>query len=104
MLPLLRAAVDDVVALVELREQPRNLLGRVLEIVVDGDDRSPTRGTDSGKERVVLAVVPCEIETPHPPICPGCLHDPVPTPVGAAVVHENELEVCGLRVPPRRAP
>ena len=88
-----RRAVDDVVAAVELGEQLRDLLRRVLEVVVDRDDDRAVRRADPGEERVVLSVVPHQVDPADARVRRGELLDPLPARVVAAVVDEHDLVV-----------
>jgi hypothetical protein len=54
----LRRTVHGVVAFAQLVQQPRHLLGRMLEIVVHRDGDVVAGQAHAAKERVVLAVVP----------------------------------------------
>ena len=56
---------DDVVAGVDLREQPRDLLGRVLEIGVDRDDDVAARVGEAGEDGGMLPDVPGERDDRH---------------------------------------
>jgi hypothetical protein len=91
LLPLARAAVDDVVAFVELVQELRDLLRRVLQIVVNRYDRLPARSPDPGEQRVVLTVIPRQIEASNTCVEPRELGDPLPAVVAATVVDEDEL-------------
>jgi hypothetical protein len=84
-------AIHHVGAAIELREKARDVLGRVLQVVVDRDDRVSAGGADTGEQRVVLAVVAQEIEAPEIRVPGGQLGDLRPGVVGAAVVDEDDF-------------
>src|SRR5262245_56078553 len=67
----------------------------MLEVIVHRDHDRVARGADPGQERVVLAVVPHEIDAADPAVLPGRLADPVPGFVPAAVVDQDDLEAVG---------
>jgi hypothetical protein len=91
VLALERLAVDDVDVLRQRVEQARDLLGRVLEVVVERDDDGKPCGADAGKGGVVLPVVAGELEATHAVVGLGERPDPRPAAVGAAVVDEEQL-------------
>ena len=61
-----RDAVDDVVALVQRGQKSWNLFGRVLEVVVDGDDDLSAGGSNPRQSGRMLSVVPHEVEPADP--------------------------------------
>ena len=62
VLPALPHAADDVVPLGDLREQLRDLLGRVLQVGVERHDDVPRHVSEAGEDRLVLAEVVRELE------------------------------------------
>ena len=59
-------AVDDVVALIEHGQQLGDFLGRMLKIIVHGDDDGVLRSADAAQQRVVLAVVAHQVDGMNP--------------------------------------
>ncbi len=95
MLFLRRRAVDHVVSLVEDGEQFRDFLGRMLEVVVHGDDDGVLGGADSAQQRVVLAVVAHQVDGVNPRVLRSEMSHDVPTVVGTVVVDEDEFVIFG---------
>src|SRR5437660_5861290 len=92
---LLRRPVHYVVPFGQLLQQSRDLLGRMLEIIVHGDDDLVPSSPDATQERVVLAVIAHQADAPDPGIgFPELRNDP-PTRINAAVVYKYELEPRG---------
>ncbi len=87
------APVHDVEALVQLGKEFRDLLGRVLEVVIERDDDLVSRCADPGQESVVLSGVSHQVEAADEVVGGRQLDDPSPARVAAAVVHEDELVV-----------
>ena len=58
------AAVHHVAPDVELRQQPRYLLWRVLQIVVDRHDHVVARRPDARQQRIVLSVIAHQVDPP----------------------------------------
>ena len=82
---------DDVHAVPERREEAPDLLGRVLEIGVEGDDDVTARPLHPGEHRRVLPVVPVEPDDAHRPVLGVEGAQDVRGAVAAAVVHEDDL-------------
>src|SRR5437016_11585809 len=92
---LLRRPVHYVVPFGQLLQQSRDLLGRMLEIVIHSDDDFVPSSPDATQERVVLAVIAHQADAPDPGIgLPELRNDP-PTPISTAVVYEYEFEPRG---------
>ena len=87
-----RRAVDDVGALGERGEQRRDLLRRVLEVVVHGDDDRGGGGADAAQHRVVLPVVPQEPDAVDPGVRGGQALDGRPAGVPAPVVDQQQFD------------
>ena len=88
---LLAPAADDVVAFVELREQLRNFLGRVLQIAVHGDDHLAGGGVESGGERGRLPVVARKADRAHVRVARRQHLERLRRAVAAAVVHVDDF-------------
>ena len=85
------SAIHYVVAFGQLGKRSRDLLGRGLHVIIQGDDDRVFRQANSAEQRVVLTVVAHQIETANPRI-PDCKFlDDGPTPVAAFVVNEDQL-------------
>ena len=87
----LEAAEDDVVALERLVDQQEQLVGRVLQVVVHGDDVVAGGLAQAGEVGVVLAVVAQQVEGDDVRRAAGAVGDDVPAPVAAAVVDQHDL-------------
>src|SRR5262249_16203305 len=83
-----RAAYD--VASLQGFEQIRNFLGRVLQIVVDGDDDIALSGADAREQRVVLSEVAQQIDAANVRSQADETKDLVPRGRRAAVVDEYD--------------
>ena len=68
-----------------------DLFGRVLQVVVEGDDVSVSGIPNAHQKCVVLAEVPHQPDAPDPGIASGCSGDDVPTRVWAPVIDEDDL-------------
>jgi hypothetical protein len=90
---LRRRAVDDVVPARQLVEQLRDLLGWVLEVVVDRDDDLSRRGADACQQGVVLAVVAHQLDPVDTRVLRRDLGNAHGALVDAAVVDEHDLVV-----------
>jgi hypothetical protein len=73
-------------------QQLRDLLGRLLEVVVEGDDDLVVGGADAREQRVVLPEVPHEVDAADGRVRRNQLLDAGPAVVRASVVHEDDLE------------
>ena len=92
VLPVQPEAADVVVARVDLREQLRNLLGRILQVGVERDDDVAAHPLERRHDRHVLAVVGVEIDDAGDVGPRGVLGaEQFERPVGAAVVGEDDL-------------
>ena len=91
----LRRAIDDVGPLREAVEEQRDFLGRMLEVVVDGDDDFAGGGADAAEERVVLAVVSQERNAAHLRVFAREFLDDAPTPIAARVIDHDDLQARG---------
>jgi len=96
--------VDDVLVRSEGLQQLRDLLRRMLQVVIDGDDELVAGQADAAKQRVVLAVVAHEVNTPHPAVIARKALDHAPRAVAAAVVDDDQLIVSRGRVQHRLKP
>ena len=85
------AAEDDVVALHRLLDEQQRLVGRVLQVVVEGDHVVAGRLPHAGDVGVVLAVVAQQVERDDVRALRGPGADDVPAAVAAAVVDEDDL-------------
>ena len=86
-----RDAVDQVDSVGERLEQPGNLLGRVLEVVVHRDDGGEPRRTHAGEDRIVLAVVSGQPKPPNRRVLVRDGANDVPGVVGTSVDHEQNF-------------
>ena len=90
---LRRRSIHDVFVVAELLQQLGDLFGRMLEVVVEGDDHVMPREADAAQHCVVLAVVPHQVHAPDPLVIPGEALDHRPRAVAAAVVDDEELVI-----------
>jgi hypothetical protein len=98
-------AADVVVALVHLGEQPRNLLGRVLQIGVQRDDALAARALEARHDRHVLAEVAVEQHhARHVRALRELLAQQRRGAVAAAVVDEDHLIAPAERIERRVQP
>ena len=88
-----RRAVDDVGFRSEAREKLRDLLRRVLQVVVERDRQLVARPADAAEKRIVLAVVAHQAHALDPRVSLREVLDHRPGAVGAAVVDEDQLEL-----------
>ena len=86
-------AGDQVEALVEFREQTRDLCRIVLEVAVDRDDDIALGLRKPGSERRRLAEVAAQPDDPHVVRAGMQLHQGRERPVGGPVVDEDRLPV-----------
>ena len=92
VLPVQPEAADVVVAGVDLRQQLRNLLGRILQVGVERDDDLAAHPLERRHDRHVLAVVGVEIDDAGDVGPRGVLGaEQFERTVGAAVVGEDDL-------------
>ena len=87
-------ARDEVEALVELREQARDLGRVVLQVAVDRDDDVAARLRESGRERGGLAEVPAQPDDPHVAVAGVQARQRGERAVGRAVVDEDGLPLA----------
>ena len=66
---LLAPSADHVVALVDRGEQPRNFLGRILQVGVERDDDLAAALAKAGQYRGVLAEVARQFDHAHRAVC-----------------------------------
>ncbi len=88
-----RRSVDEVDVVAQRPEEQRDLIGRVLEIVVDGEDERESSLPQSGEDGVVLSVVAKQRESPNPGEFGRQLDDRRPRAVAAPVVDEDDLDL-----------
>ena len=88
---MLAPAADHVVPFVELREQHRKILGRMLQVAVHGDDDPAPRLVEPGCERSRLAVVARELHDPDAGIDRGHRTQVPVRPVDAAIVDKDDF-------------
>ena len=89
--PLRLPARDEVEALVELREQPRDLGGIVLKVAVDRDDDVALGFLEAGLQRGGLAEVAPEPDDAHLVVLRVQTRERREGAVGRAVVDEDDL-------------
>ncbi len=89
--PLRLPARDEVEALVELREQARDLGRVVLEVAVDRDDDVALRLLEARLQRRRLAEVPPQPDDAHVVVSRVQARERRERPVGRAVVDEDDL-------------
>src|SRR5262249_34655589 len=65
----------------------------VLEVGVHGEDDVAVGRPEAGRQGRRLAEVPPEADAADPVAPPGQVGDDLPRPVGAAVVHEDDLQL-----------
>jgi hypothetical protein len=82
---------DDVRAGFERREQPRNLLGRILQIRVERHDDLAAGTLHAREQRGMLAVVASEPDHPHGRVAGAERAKDLRRVVAAPVVHEDDL-------------
>ncbi len=85
-------ANDDVVALVDLREEVHDVLRIILQIAVHGDEHLAAGLLDARCHRGCLPVVPPEIHDAYPRVCTRNLDGAVQRAVVAAIVDQHDLE------------
>ena len=90
---VLRRAIDDIETLRQHRQQFGDLLGRMLQIVIHGDDHVILRGADAAQQRIVLAIVAHQVDGMNPGMAICQLADYVPASVRAAVVDQHQFVV-----------
>ena len=90
---LLSPPADDVVPVVQLCEQRRNFLGRVLQVAVHRDDDVAGGRVESSREGGGLAVIPRQVDHPHARIALGHDGERRRRPVGASVVDVDDFGV-----------
>jgi hypothetical protein len=90
-------ARDDVEALIELRQQIRDLGRVVLEIGIHRDDDVAGRDLDAGCERRRLSEVPAQPHDPDVQMRRMQSHELAIRPVGRAVVDEDDLPLGSRR-------
>jgi hypothetical protein len=86
-------ATDQVVAVIERFEQPRQLRRVVLQVGVHGYDAVAARRPKTRRQRCGFAEVAPQAHAAHPRVLPREGGDHLPGAVCAAVVDEKELEV-----------
>ena len=96
--PLRLPARDEVEALVELGEQPRDLGRVVLEVAVDRDDDVAARLREPGRERGGLAEVAPQADDAHVVVARVQPRQRGERAVGRAVVDEDGLPRVAERV------
>ena len=64
-MPLLAPAVDEIVALIELRDHHRDVEGVVLQVAIQRDDHVALRVPDSRVHRRRLSIVAAEADDFH---------------------------------------
>jgi hypothetical protein len=79
-------AIHDIVALGQLGEQLRHLIGWMLEVVVHGDDDRVASSTNSRQQCVVLAVVAHQVDAIYRRLALHQGADDLPTLVTTPVV------------------
>jgi hypothetical protein len=95
---LFRRTVDHVMAFAQHRQQLGNLLGRILQIVVNGDDEFAAGRADAAQQGVVLAVVAAHAQAAHTGVAGTQALDHAPGIVAAAILDEHDLEAQLLRL------
>src|SRR5262249_37575204 len=84
-------AAHHVVALVELGEQPRDLLGRVLKIGIDRHDLLAAALSESGHDRLLLAEVLRQMHDHDALVAGRMLADPLEGLIRRSAVDEQNL-------------
>ena len=102
--PLLASGQDHVVALERLGVEPRDLLGRILQVAVEHPHPAAPAGREPGRDRRVLAEVATQAQTDHTVVERAQLLNHRPAVIGAAVVDQDQLEVVGQRLDRGRDP
>ncbi len=85
-------ADDDVVALVDLREERADVGRIVLQVAVHRHEHLAARLLDAGRHGRRLAVVAAELHDAHARVAARDLGGELERAVPAAVVHEDHLE------------
>ena len=103
VVPVALPARDDVEAVVELRQEIRDLGRVVLQIRIHRDDHVAGGDVDSRRERGSLAEVPAQAHDANVEVCGVEPHELAIGPVRRAVVDEHDLPLEGrsMRAPPR---
>ena len=86
--------VHDLVALPPERDHLEHDLGRVLEVAVDDHDRVAVGEVEPGRDRQLVAEVPGQEEELDPLVPTPQLAHHLAAAIGAAVVHQDELDLA----------
>ena len=74
-----------------LRDQPRDLLGGILEVVIERDYVAVTCLPDSHQEGIVLTKVAHQADASDAGVRRGSRDDDLPAPIRAPVIDEDDL-------------
>src|SRR5579883_93583 len=91
-------SVDDIPAPGEPIEQGRYFFGRVLEIIVHGDDDLVSRLADTAKQGVMLTIIAGQVDSAHFGVELGQRRDDFPTLIGTSVIDKKDLKCRGARL------
>src|SRR5882762_7564146 len=93
---LFAPATDDVVALVDLFNEHRDIGGIVLQIAIHGDDVLSTRVVKTGGQPRRLAKVPAQLHNGHTAVDRGDFTQQLKRAIDRAVVHQHDLEALAV--------
>ena len=109
MLLFSRRAIDDVVSFAQLFQQRGNLLRGILKVIVDGYDHFVTPIANAAQERIVLSIIPHQLDANQIWILLSQRLDDTPTGVPPIVFNKNYFEAgsmflhyCGQSLHKRR--
>ncbi len=88
---MLTPSAGDVEAFIDLGEQRRNILGRVLQIAIHRDDDVALRFVESRGERRGLSEVAAQADYLEPSIGLHQIREQLETAIRGSVVHEQNL-------------
>ena len=84
-------AVNDVPSLLPQGEELRDLLRRMLEVVIYGDGGVVDRRPEAAQQRVVLPVVAHQVDAPDVGITPRQVLDAAPAAFRASIVDQDDF-------------
>src|SRR5262245_58871556 len=84
--------INDIIALGQFLEQAGRFFGRILKIIVHGDNDVVARRANAAEQRIVLSVIPHQVYPDNTLMGLRQRLNDFPALVPAAIVYENDLD------------
>jgi hypothetical protein len=86
-------SVNHIEPLFQFRQEPRNFVRRILQVVVDRCDNFVFCSPNSAQQRIVLAHVAHQVDSTNPGALANKISNGLPALIRARVVHQDQFEL-----------